>query len=191
MAKPASSNAKEVFLITKNVGKLLAAESAFTLHNIVLKQLPIDYPEIQADTGAEIASFTAKQAAKNHNVPVIREDHSIIINALGIPGPYSNFMEKKVSADKLLNILAAFKDRTGYFEIAAAHAKPNGKVKTYSFRVPIRFAEEQRGSKSSGWNTLIILENETRTLAEYDEKERLSIWNKNFLKIAEDIENGI
>jgi len=34
------------------------------------------------------------QAAKELNNPAIREDHSLFIEALGIPGPYTNYIEK-------------------------------------------------------------------------------------------------
>lgn len=37
---------KEVYLITKNQDKLLAAKKAFSKHRIEVKQIDKDYPEI-------------------------------------------------------------------------------------------------------------------------------------------------
>lgn len=173
-----------IYLVTKNQGKAMAAQSAFQNTNINILPVDRDYPEIQADTSLEIACHTALQAAKDYDTPAIREDHSLFINALNIPGPYMNFFDKRISAENLLKILACFKDRTGYFEVATAYAEPNGTIEKFVFRVPIFFSEKETGTLQGGWNRIIILENETRTLAEYPEEERKNIWNKNYLAIA-------
>lgn len=179
----------DIYIITRNKGKLMAAQDAFSRYNVKLNQFDKDIPEIQADTSTEIALFAAQNVAKEFGINVIREDHSIFINALGIPGPYTNFIEKKLSSEKLLELLSTQKDRTGYFEVAAAYAEPNGLIKTFVFRVNISFSNEPRGNLSGGWNRIIILEGETKTLAEYDEKERVNVWNKNYNQIAKFLSN--
>jgi len=83
-----------IYLVTRNPGKLLAAKSIFDKYNIKIQTVEKNYPEIQADTSLEIARHTAMQAAKELNNPAIREDHSLFIEALGIPGPYTNYIEK-------------------------------------------------------------------------------------------------
>jgi len=175
---------QDIYIITRNKGKLMAAQDAFSKYNMSLKQFDKDVPEIQADTSAEIALFAAQNVAKEFGINVIREDHSIFINALGIPGPYTNFIEKKLSAEKLLELLSTQNDRTGYFEVAAAYAEPNELTKTFIFQVNISFSAEPRGNLSGGWNRIIILEGENRTLAECNEKERVNVWNKNYIEIA-------
>lgn len=174
----------KVYLVTKNKGKLLAASSIFEKKGITVLNTSKDYPEIQADNSLEIARYTAISAAKYLNAPVIREDHSLYINALGIPGPYMNYFEKKVSISIILEILKNFKDRTGYFEVATVYAEPNGKTKEYLFKVPFSIAKKERGNLQKGWPKIIILKGENRTLAEYPESERVNIWNKNYIKIA-------
>ena len=173
-----------IYLVTQNKGKVMAAQSAFDNTTVTLLPVERDYPEIQADTSIEIAHYTALQACKDYNAPAIREDHSLYINALGVPGPYMSFFDKRISAEILLKLLESYKDRTGYFEVATAYAEPNGKVDEFVFQVPIRFATEERGTLQSGWNRIIMLEGETRTFAEYPEAERTGIWNKNYLAIA-------
>ncbi|MFY9493533.1 MAG: non-canonical purine NTP pyrophosphatase [Minisyncoccia bacterium] len=175
----------KIYLVTKNTGKLLVAKSIFNKRNITLLQIKKDYPEIQADDGLKIARHTALQAAKELGTPAIREDHSLYINALGIPGPYMNYFEKKITAADILKILKNFKDRSGYFEVATVYGKPNGETKEYSFRVPFSIAKKERGDLQAGWTRIIILKGERRTLAEYPESERVNIWNKNYLKIAD------
>lgn len=180
----------KIYLVTKNPGKLLAANSVFGKKNIELSQVNKDYSEIQADNSLDIAKHTALEAARELGSPTIREDHSLYINELGIPGPYMNYFEKKISVKNILKILSKFKDRSGYFEVATVYAEPNGKTKEYSFKVPFQIAKKEKGKLQSGWPSIIILKGEKRTLAEYPESERVNIWNKNYIKIANYIANS-
>lgn len=176
-----------VYLVTKNPGKLMAAKNAFDKYDIKIITPDKDYPEMQADTSLEIARVIAIQAAKELNTPTIREDHSLFIHALGIPGPYINYIEKKISAEKLLEILKNFSDRTGHFEIATVCAEPNGKIFEYVFQVPTTFGEEIKGSNPKGWNGLIRIGDETRAITEYPEGERLHIWSQGYEAVAKHI----
>ncbi|MEK7565171.1 MAG: non-canonical purine NTP pyrophosphatase [Patescibacteria group bacterium] len=180
----------KIYLVTKNHGKLLAANSVFSKKNIELLQVNKDYLEIQADNSLEIAKHTALEAAKELGSPAIREDHSLHINALGIPGPYMNYFEKRISVKNILKILSSFKDRSGYFEVATVYAEPNGKTKEYSFRIPFQIAKKEKGKLQTGWPRIIVLKSEKKTLAEYPESERVNIWNKNYIKIASYIANS-
>jgi len=174
----------KINIVTKNPGKMLAAKKTFGEFGIEVNFIEKDYPEIQGENSLEIARFTALQAAKDFNTPVIREDHSLFINALGIPGPYTNYIEKRIPASKLLKILENEKDRTGYFEVATVYAEPSGSTKEYTFQVPIMIGKEEKGDLQSGWNRVICLSGESRTLAEYPEDERINIWNQNYIEIA-------
>ncbi|MDO8610574.1 MAG: non-canonical purine NTP pyrophosphatase [bacterium] len=174
----------KIYLVTKNSGKLAAANSIFSKYNIELNLVKNDYPEIQAENSLEIARFTALEAAKSLNAPAIREDHSLYINALKFPGPYTNYFEKKISPAMLLEWLKNYNDRDGYFEIATVYAEPNGFIKEFIYQVPITVALEERGSLQEGWAKILMLKNDTRTFAEYPEQERLSVWNKNYQAIG-------
>ncbi|MEA3378840.1 MAG: non-canonical purine NTP pyrophosphatase [Nanoarchaeota archaeon] len=180
-------NPKKVYVITRNKGKLMAAQKAFSKFGIVVEAIEKDYPEIQANNSIEIAKFTALQATKEFKVPVIREDHSLFINALGgFPGPYTNYFEKTISVEKLLEMLKDCDDRTGHFEIAAAFAKPNGHIKEFVFKVPIKIFSEKKGEKGN-WDKVLMLADEDVTFSEVTEESRLHVWNKNYIAIAEDM----
>lgn len=166
----------------------MSARSAFEKFKIDIEPLDQEFPEIQSDRSLEIAKYTALQASKENNIPVIREDHSLFINSLGIPGPYTAFIEKNLAVDKLLNILSLSEDRTGYFEIATVYADPNGKILEYSYQVPVHFKNtEVVKDARGGWNGIICLEGDDRAFTEYPETDRLNVWNKNYIKIAEEI----
>ena len=177
-----------VYLLTKNEGKIIAAQSVFSEYGIPLKILEKDYPEIQAGSSTEIASQMALQAAKETQAPVIREDHSLCLNALhGMPGPFVSWFDKNLPVKKLLSLMKSEKDRRGYFELAAAYAKPNGEVKTYKYRVPIKISDKPKGNRGNWNKAIILIDNPKKTLAESEEGENNGLWTKNYKKIAEDI----
>jgi len=165
----------------------MVAKSVFDKHKINLLPIEKDYPEIQAETSLEIARFTAIQVAKDLSAPAIREDHSLFIHALGIPGPYTSYIEKKIDAEKLLQLIDCLKDNTGHFEVATVYALPNGKTFEYVFQVPMTFGKKIKGVDARGWNGLIRLHKEKRAITEYPEEERLPIWNQGYKAIAEHI----
>ena len=172
---------KIIYLLTKNPWKILAAKKSFSKYNLELKMLDEKYEEIQADTSLEIARHAAVSVSKKLKLPVIREDHSLFINELGFPGPYTKYIESRLSAEKLITLLK--EDRKGYFEIAAVYAEPNGLIKEFVFRVPIKISKVIRGTRGN-WNRVLMLENSSKTFAESTEEENLDVWNKNFEEIA-------
>ena len=177
---------QKVYLLTSNSDKVRSAEKAFEETDIELKQLNEDCPEIQADSSLDIARHTIKQAIEEHDRPVIREDHSVYLDAIpGFPGPYMNYFDNNIPAEKLLSILEGEK-RTGYFEIATVLGLPNGEIKEYKFRAPIKISKEVRG-KRRNWDKIMMLENENQTFAESSSEYRMKIWNQNFHKIAEEL----
>jgi XTP/dITP diphosphohydrolase len=177
---------EEILLITGNNEKFKAAKQAFEGTNIELKQLDEDYTEIQASSSLEVAKHTVEQAIEEYDKPVIREDHSVYLDAVpGFPGPYMSYFDKNVPAERLLEILEG-EERTGYFEIGAVLGLPNGEIKEYEFRVPIEISEEIRG-KERNWDRILMLEDGDKTFAETESESRQNIWNRNFRKIAEEL----
>ncbi|MCX6754032.1 MAG: hypothetical protein NTV03_03190 [Candidatus Nomurabacteria bacterium] len=170
----------EIYLLTSNEGKLKAAKSTFDKYGVKLLYTDKDYAEIQADSSLEIAKNIAQKAAKELNAPVIREDHSLFIEALGIPGPYMNYVERKIPADLISKIINSLGNNKGWFEVSTVYAEPDGTTFEYTFKVPMTFGNEQKGINPKGWNDLIRLNNETRAITEYPEEERLHIWSEGY-----------
>lgn len=178
---------KTVYLLTANKGKALAAEKAFSKLCIEVKAIKSDIPEIQADSSLEIARHAALIAAKELNAPVIREDHSMFINALNnFPGPYIAYFDYNMPVEKLLKMMEGEADRNGYFELAAVYATPEGKTKEYVYRVPVEIATEKKG-ESNNWDKVIRHPGSSTTFAETNEINNLDVWNRNFARIAEDL----
>lgn len=178
--------ADKVYLITSNPDKVKSAENAFEDKNLELFRIENAEPEIQASSSLKIASHQVERALKGLDHPVIREDHSLYLDAIsGFPGPYFSYFDNSIPAEKLLDIIEGEK-RTGYFEIATVLGLPNGEIKEYEFKVPVEIAKEIRGYERN-WDRVLMLKDSDKTFAESETGSRIEIWNKNFRKISEEI----
>lgn len=178
---------KEIYLVTGNKGKIMAAQKVFSNYKIEVKQIDKDYPEIQGKNSAEIARFTALQAAKDFDVPVVREDHSLFITSLsGFPGPYTNYFDKTIPVEVLLRMLENFKDRNAEMELAATLAYPNGTIKEFVYKVPLKISLTVKGNKGN-WDKVLMLKDENETFAEVTEESRVDVWTKNYSNIAKEL----
>lgn len=178
----------KIYFISKNVGKLRAMQHAFEGSSVDIEQLEGDFPEIQAETSLEVARYTALAASKQVGAPVLREDGSVYLQGLGgLPGPFMAYIEKMVTPETLVSLLEG-RDRSGYFEVATVLAYPDGATIERVYRVHFTIAPEPRGELQTGWNRVIILEGEERTMAEYPETERTHIWARNYASIREALE---
>jgi len=175
---------KYVYLMTRNQGKILAANSSFSKYDIEVRSLDFEIPEIQADTSIEIAKYAVERAWEKFHEPVIREDHSFFIDELGMPGPYMAYIERQIDLDHLIKILKTLDKRTGHWSIGTAFMDKDGRVHEFTFDVPIVFELEPRGEEINSWIRLVRFANEARVLTEYPEEERLHVWNVNYEKIA-------
>lgn len=180
---------KYVYLITKNKGKIAAAQTVFDKYKIEVRPMDFDVPEIQSDSSIEIAKNMVLQAYEKFNEPIIREDHSLYIDELNFPGPFMAYAEKNIPAEKLSRMIKSLSSTSGHFELAAAFVDFNGNVHEFSYAVPIIFETTPRGIPSDGWNQLIRFPEETRVFTEYSSDERNHVWSKNYEKIAELISN--
>jgi non-canonical purine NTP pyrophosphatase (RdgB/HAM1 family) len=173
----------KIFLITGNPEKLKFAGKAFERTNIQLEQIDPDYREIQASSSLEVARHTVEKFIGQYDRPVIREDHSLYLDAIpGFPGPYLGYFDERLDAEKLLELVEGEK-RTGYFEVGTVLGLSNGEIKEYSFQVPVKITEEISG-ENGNWDRVLKLENSDKTFAESSSDDRAEIWNQNFRKIA-------
>jgi len=177
----------KVGVITRNRGKIKIVEHVFPKYGVEYELIDKEYPEIQAATSKEIAEYTAIQAANELKMPVLREDASLYINALGFPGPFTAFFEKMVPPEKILEILKPFKDRSGYFECAISFVEPGKQPVTFVERYDIEINETLEGNEVfiKSYDKILKFKGETKTFAQYSYEERIPIWAKYYEKIAQ------
>ena len=177
----------KVGVITRNRGKIKIVDYVFPKYGIEYEFIDKEFPEIQAATSKEIAEFTVIQASNELKMPIVRDDASIYINALGFPGPFTSYLEKTVPPEKVLEIIKPLKDRSGFFECAISFGEPNKKPITFVERYDIEVNETLEGNQVfiQPWDKFLKFKGETRTFAQYPFEERIPVWAKYYEKMAE------
>lgn len=108
----------KIYFATSNEGKLLSLREHFLRHNvnIEVEQAFIEMTEPQADTATEVALSKARQAYAFLKEPVVVDDSSFHISALGgFPGPYIKYMLSTIGIKGILDFLARHDNRSAYF----------------------------------------------------------------------------
>lgn len=184
----------KITFITSNRIKIAQFLQTFQDGRIEVDFVGNEKPEIQADSGVEVAADTALYYAKKLNTLVVREDHCLYINALpGFPGPYTHYFDDHMSAEALLAALRGAEDRSGYFLLAAVVAAPDGRSWVYTDQVPIYIAETAAGSRRN-FDRVLIREGETLTFAQQADQgieTPYGVWDQNIIAIRRDLENGV
>jgi non-canonical purine NTP pyrophosphatase (RdgB/HAM1 family) len=104
--------------VTTNKGKLATLQRYFDVLeiNIPINQCDIDIIEPQADTATEVAKSKARTAFEMLHQPVLVDDSSFHIAALGgFPGPYIKFMLSTIGIEGIMNFMEGKHDRSAYF----------------------------------------------------------------------------
>lgn len=82
-----------------------------------LKQLPIELPEIQAETVEDVAIYAAREAVNVVGEACVVGDSGFCIEALGgFPGPFLKYANNWLGASGYLNLLRGEANRRAYFE---------------------------------------------------------------------------
>jgi len=176
----------KILFLTGNPIKIKTAEKALKPFGIQVKPIRLEVPEIQANTSAEISRFAVLAAIAQLGAPVMREDHAFHIDVLnGFPGPYMAHVEKQITEDQLLDMMRGKDDRNSRFELALAYADEDGNIQEFVHRVPTLIARNARGNISKGWNRVITLVDDDRTLAEYPYDDRIDLHTANYIHLAQ------
>lgn len=122
-----------IVFATGNNGKVSTLRSHLKLAGVTVEvdQRPLDLIEPQAATASEVAAVKARQAYEKLHEPVLVDDSSFHISALGgFPGPYIKYMLDTVGVEGIMRFMEGKTDRSAYFmsslvfidEDGAAHA---------------------------------------------------------------------
>ena len=182
---------EKIYFLSGNPHKFQCANPVFQSAGITLMPLDPEIPEIQADTSLSIAKHGAEIASRMMHAPVLREDHSLFIDDFldgRFPWPYGAYCDRYITAESLLPLLYPSPEtstRTGYFELGAYLAFPDGSGYESVSGVRVEFSREIHGS----WKNLdriLMIPWSGKTFAESDPSERYHLFQENFRKILLD-----
>jgi len=148
------------------------------LTTIKVQSKDLDLPELQGEP-ADVAREKCKTAAQILRSPVLIEDTSLCMNALnGLPGVYIKWFLDKLGLVGLINMLAAYSDKSAYAQcIFAYHDGQSVQDPTlFVGRCEGVIAPEPRGPKNFGWDPVFQPKGQAHTFAEMapDDKNKIS-----------------
>lgn len=164
---------RDLTLITGNAEKINIAKAALQDTDIVLNVLKIDCPEIQSDDTEEIAKYSAKYASEYLKTNILKIDSGLFIEALGgFPGPYSEYIERKLDAKQILNLMQGIENRNAYYKEVMAYCEYGKEPITFTTYTKGLINKEVDGSLGWNFDRIFILNGDTKTMANFDDAER-------------------
>lgn len=159
-------------VITFITGNQKKAERIVGAININLVHKDVDLPEIQSFDIREVVEHKVREAYKHVDGPVLVEDVSLCMNALGgLPGPFIKWHLKAVGNNGLCMALNAYGDRSAVAHVCFGLF--DGKeVRFFENEKPGTISLIPRGEEDFGWDPVFVPEGATKTYAEMDDKEK-------------------
>ncbi|MFD1642383.1 non-canonical purine NTP pyrophosphatase [Halohasta litorea] len=106
--------------VTTNPGKL--GEAREYLGDETITDYEYDYTEIQSESLETIAAEGAREAYREVGEPVVVDDSGLFIESFdGFPGPYSSYVEDKLSIETVWDLAQIVDDRAASFRCVMAY----------------------------------------------------------------------
>lgn len=125
---------KEIIFATGNNGKVATLKKHLVIDelDVTVIQQPLDLIEPQASTASEVAGVKARQAYDQLHKPVLVDDSSFHISALGgFPGPYIKYMLETVGVRGIMKFMEGQADRKAYFMSSLVFIDEKGNAHTF------------------------------------------------------------
>ena len=169
---------RTITYVTGNWAKIESAKHALEPLGFEVDNIKMKTPEIQAKDVIEVSKYSAKWAAEKLNKPVLKNDSGLFVNALkGFPGVYTHYADDTIAEDGVLKLMEGVENRRAYFKEAFAYAKVDGETKVFVSVTPGTIALEKSGTYGWSWDFIFIPDGQTKTLANFDDSIRFSLWN--------------
>lgn len=187
---------KSLYFITSNKGKLLEAQKKCKPLNIEVIQKNLGYPEIQAESLQEVATYGIQYVAKKVDHPFILEDAGLFIDALkGFPGVYSAFVFFTIGLDGILSLLKDIptEKRIATFRSVIGYGEPDGTSELFVGECIGKISVHKKGAQGFGYDPIFIPMGKTVTYGEMktDEKNQVSHRGKSFGKLLKFLESQV
>jgi XTP/dITP diphosphohydrolase len=180
-----------VVLATRNAHKVIELREilADLVEEIGLEVVGVtEFPDVDdvvedGVTFAENATLKAVAVARATGLPAIADDSGLAVDVLGgAPGIFSARWSgahgsDRANVDLLLSQLGDVRDehRAAGFVCAAALAMPDGRVVVREGQVRGTLTRAPRGTNGFGYDPILLVDGDKRTLAEYDNNEKNAI----------------
>lgn len=181
----------KIVLATRNAHKVVELREilAGLVEEIGLEIVGVsEFPDVEdvvedGVTFAQNATLKAVAVARATGLPAIADDSGLAVDVLGgAPGIFSarwagEHGGDRANVDLLLSQLDDVKDehRGAGFVCAAVLAMPDGRVFLREGQVRGTLTRAPRGTNGFGYDPILLVDGDTRTLAEYDSGQKNAI----------------
>lgn len=149
------SMSNQITFITSNIHKLEQVKQ-FASMDLIHKHLELS--EIQSLDLHEIVTYKVKEAYKALQKPVLVEDVSLTIHALGsLPGPFIKWFLKELKPEGLCNLVSNYPDTSATGEVCYGFYD-GVEVKMFSGVIKGTITSEPKGENGFGWDRIFIPE---------------------------------
>ena len=176
----------EILFITGNKEKIAIANTILNKENIKVEAKKIECPEIQSDDNEIIAKESAKYASNITQKNVIKIDTGFYIEELnGFPGPYAEYVERKLDALDILKMMENKKNRKAYYKEVLAYCEYKREPIAFTTYTYGRISEKLSGEKGYNFDRIFICDKDDKTMANYEQEERAQKYsNENWKKLV-------
>lgn len=138
--------------------------------DVTLEQAQLDIPEIQAETGEEIARDKATKAYAELQKPLVVSDDSWMIPGLNnFPGPYMKQVNEWLTVQDWLNLTRDLSDRSIILRQIVVY-QDEAEQFVFSVDIPGILLAKARGTSPYPHSTITSFDGGKHTNAEYHEK---------------------
>lgn len=173
-----------IIFATSNRGKFATLERYAHQYGVNLerfRQKDLDIIEPQADTATEVARVKAREAYRQLGQPVVVDDSSFHITALGgFPGPYIKYMISTIGAEGILDFMKDHADRSAYFLSTLVYIDETGtehifEDEPYRGTIAPMALEQNSATAWSDLHRLFIPDGTDKFLAQLTDDERAAL----------------
>lgn len=143
--------------------------------HVALNMIDPDFEvlEIQADTCAKVAAFSAQYAANALNTPCLKSDTGLYVDCLGgLPGPYNAYFDKHIGSTKFLELMQNQTQRSARLEHCFAFCNPGEDPVVFSGGSTGTIAHKETGSSGRWHDKFYIPDGENQTLSSLRDADR-------------------
>lgn len=168
----------DITYVTGNKYKIELAQRILSPLGINVLQKKIYCPEIQDDKIENVSKFSAKYAANELGMPVIKNDSGLVIEALnGFPGPYTAYVEDTLTEEGILKLMEGKENRSAYFVEVISYCQPNQEPISFISKTEGSIALEKKGEFGWSYDRIFIPKGQDKTLAQMPDEERWKFWS--------------
>ena len=174
---------KTITYVTGHWAKIESAKHALEPLGFVIDNIKMETPEIQADDVVEVSKNSAKWAAEKLNMPVLKNDSGLFVNALnGFPGVYTRYVEETIGEDGLLKLMDGLEDRKAYFKESIAYCEPGKEPVVFEGITKGTIDTKKTGTYGWSLDFVFIPEGEDQTLGCFEDEKRWEFWSQDAYK---------